>query len=83
MEEDQHVFMEVIPEIYPTAKANESVMKLKKCLYEIPHSGRQFSRVVEEHMEELVFPRLSADRCVNVKANKAILVLSYVDIVFA
>ena len=75
--------MSVIPEIFPDVDRDTRVMKLKKCLYGMAHSGRQFSRVVEEHMHELGFTQLSADRCVYIKTDgttgKVIIVAGYVD----
>jgi hypothetical protein len=83
MEDDQHVFVEINPVYNPEGRDSKKwVLKLKKCLYGMPHSGRAFGQKLANLMNELGYRPISADKAVYYKATKSgkrAIVGTYVD----
>jgi hypothetical protein len=72
MEEDQHVFVEINPIYNPEGRdPKDWVLKLRKCLYGMPHSGRAFGQKLGKLMNELGYHPISADKAVYYKATKS------------
>ena len=83
MEDDQIVYVEQDPEYYnPEYPIDDYVLRLKKCLYGMPHSGRAFGQKLDSVLHGLGFRRCTSDKALYyklAKSGKRIVIGTYVD----
>ena len=84
MDDDQIVYIEQDPEYIkdPNFSAEDYVLRLRKCLYGMPHSGRAFGQKLDAVLQKLNFRRCNADKALYHKvaaSGKRIIIGTYVD----
>ena len=83
MDDDQIVYIEQDPEYIkdPNFSAEDYVLRLRKCLYGMPHSGRAFGQKLDAVLQKLNFRRCNADKALYHKvaaSGKRIIIGTYV-----